>query len=415
LPQAGEIVTAAGVAGTNWIVWRATPEAALLEPLSKARGQALRNAAAVTAVLGLLTLWIVRRQLRPLRQLAARAQDLFAAGKDVHDGWPKVGGEVGAVVEVLRHVGAERAHLETFTAKLLGQLNSVMSAAPLGIAFTRYQRFELVNQAWCRLLRYGERDLVGSPASVLFANPEDYQCLGPLVGESFASEGAYAGEWRLRRQDGTVFWGQLNGRPVDPTDPDAGTIWTLDDVTAVRESRERLEWSAYHDPLTGLANRAAFERRLKIVIQHPPAALLLIDLDRFKPINDRHGHGAGDAMLQQVAEALQSHVRAGDLAVRLGGDEFAILLERCPLDAVPRVADTVLQAITGARLIWEGHTLSVGASIGVALLGDDPASQALDTAAWVAAADKACYDAKASGRGVVRVAGQQAGPEAGAG
>lgn len=128
--------------------------------------------------------------------------------------------------------------------------------------------------------------------------------------------------------------------------------------------------------------------------------MLVIDLDRFKPINDQHGHAAGDEMLKMVASALVAHVRAGDLAVRTGGDEFAVVLERCPPEAAQRVAGEVQRAITRTELRWEDNTLSVGASVGVAPLCDDYAT----VEAWISAADAACYAAKAAGRGTVRVA-----------
>lgn len=404
LHQGGEIVTAAGVAGTSWVVWRTIPQASLLEPLRQARLQALRNAAIVIAVLGVLTFLLVRRLLQPLQMLQERAQSLFDASQDIRDGWPAATGEVGALAHVLRHVGAERARLESFTGELLERLNSVMAAAPLGIAFTRHQRFELVNPAWCRLLQREESELLGHHTAEVFASDADHEQLGTLVRAAFDAAGEYVGEWRFRRRDGTQFWGQLSGRPVAEDNPSAGTIWTLADVTDARASRESLEWSATHDPLTGLANRAAFRARLNAVLGHPPAALVVLDLDRFKPINDQHGHPAGDAMLKVVASALLASVRAGDLVVRMGGDEFAVILERCPPDAARRVAQNIQRAVARAELVWEGQILSVGASVGVT-----PLSEEFTTVdAWVAAADEACYAAKAAGRGAPGAQGSSA-------
>jgi diguanylate cyclase (GGDEF)-like protein/PAS domain S-box-containing protein len=400
LRQPGEIVSAAGVAATGWVVWRATPQAALLEPLRRARWQAFLHGSLVIVVLGLLAFAWVARLLRPLRQLEERALRLFDTSRSVHDGWPEVGGEVGALAHALRHVGAERAHLESFSNQVLAQLKSVMDAAPLGIGFTRHQRFELINPAWCQMLQRDEAELRGHPASAIFAEPGDYERLGPQVREAFERTGAYVGEWPFRRKDGTAFWAQLNARPVTLDNPAAGTIWTFTDVTEQRAQREHLEWRATHDLLTGLGNRLAFEQRLKAVLGHPPAALLVIDLDRFKPINDRFGHQAGDAMLKAVASALVTQVRAGDLAVRTGGDEFAVVLERCPAEAAYRVAGEVQRAISRVGLDWEAQTLTVGASVGVAPLSDEHDS----VEAWIAAADAACYAAKAAGRGTVRLA-----------
>ena len=183
-----------------------------------------------------------------------------------------------------------------------------------------------------------------------------------------------------------------------------GTIWTLNDIEAQKAAREQLEWSATHDPLTGLANRKAFAlqaRRLVDALPRSlPAALVFIDLDRFKPVNDTAGHLAGDLMLLTVATAIASCVRAGDLAVRMGGDEFALLLERCPHATAMRIADDVRRAINAVALPWEQGMLRVGASAGVAGLHEDTAS----VDAWIEAADAACYAAKAAGRDTVRAA-----------
>ena len=129
-----------------------------------------------------------------------------------------------------------------------------------------------------------------------------------------------------------------------------------------------------------------------------PAAVLFIDLDHFKPVNDRGGHAAGDAMLVAVAAAMSSAVRATDLVARLGGDEFAVLLARCTAAAALRTAENVRAAVAAVVLPWGGEQFSVGASLGVASLAEDTPS--ID--AWLALADAACYAAKADGRGVVR-------------
>jgi diguanylate cyclase (GGDEF)-like protein/PAS domain S-box-containing protein len=397
LRQAGETVVAAGVAGTRWMVWRALPDEALLAPLHNARLRALRNAALVVGLLTVLSLLWVRRLTAPLKHLEVRAARLFDASGSMHEGWPTARGEIGALVRVLRHVGAERAQLERFSNEMVGKLTSVMAAAPLGIAFTRQRRFELVSAAWADLIGCDVATLIGTPAGDIFADAADYELLGTEVAAAFAAGRVCEGEWRFRRADGSLFWGQLRGQPVDAADPAAGTVWTLADVTALRASREDLEWSALHDPLTGLANRKAFERRLQAAFGRGAAALIVIDLDHFKPINDGHGHAAGDAMLQLVARAIAGRVRADDLVARLGGDEFAIVLGPCPPEAAHRVAAAVLDAVRTATLEWDGEPVRVGASVGLAL---QTAAMA-DAAEWQRAADAACYEAKRRGRGRV--------------
>lgn len=404
LAQPGELVSAAGVPGPDWMVWRIRAESELLAPLHDARGEALRWAGALVAVLSLAMLTLLVWLLRPLAQLEARAQHLFDGTHEVADGWPEAGGEIGRLARVLRHVGAERAQLESFNAELLRKLVSVMEAAPLGIAFTRAQRFELVSAEFCRLFALRQEDLLGQPARMIYVSNEDYAAVGPRVSAAFAQGEAYVGEWQMLRGDGSRFWAQLRGRPVDVANPAAGTIWSLADVTAQVAAREQLEWSAGHDPLTGLANRKVFVQRIERLLEARPrslpAELVMIDLDHFKPINDQAGHAAGDAMLKAVAAAITARVRASDLVVRLGGDEFALLLEHCSHEAALRIAEGVRRAIGEIALPWQGRLLRVGASLGVASLGADTAG----ATAWLEAADAACYAAKAAGRGAVRAA-----------
>lgn len=171
------------------------------------------------------------------------------------------------------------------------------------------------------------------------------------------------------------------------------------DVTEQRRLVERLQHLAAHDPLTGVPNRAQLRERLAqavaAALRHGhTAALLLLDLDDFKGINDTHGHPVGDAVLQCVAERLREALRTDDLVARLGGDEFAVLLPRVesPADAL-RVADKLLIAL-GRPLSVHGLELAVGASIGVACCPQD----AGDADDLMRDADLALYAAKADGR-----------------
>jgi diguanylate cyclase (GGDEF)-like protein len=152
------------------------------------------------------------------------------------------------------------------------------------------------------------------------------------------------------------------------------------------------------DPLTDLLNRRGFERELKRALAHGKrygtrAALIYLDLDRFKPVNDRHGHAAGDAVLKAVAEALTRHVRASDLVARLGGDEFAVMLWHLNDADAQRKALQLETAIELTTATHAGRSHSVGASAGVVpLLSLDEPAEA------IARADHAMYARKASRR-----------------
>jgi diguanylate cyclase (GGDEF)-like protein/PAS domain S-box-containing protein len=386
------------------VVWRALPQAELLAPLRAARRHALLWAVGLIVAVSLSTLVLLWWLLRPLTQLEHRAQHLFDGSQDAHAGWPDAGGELGRLERVLRHVGAERAQLEAFNTGLLQKLSSVMGAAPMGICFTRAQRFELVSVEFCRLFGREEHEIVGQPTRLIYASNADFEAVGPQVSKAFTAGEPYVGEWEMQRADGTRFWACLRGSPVDKIERGAGTIWTINDIGEQVAERARLEWSATHDVLTGLANRKALDHRLQAVFEamprSVPAAIVMIDLDHFKPINDSAGHAAGDAVLKAVAAAIVSQVRASDLVVRIGGDEFALLLERCAPEVAMRIADNVRAAVAALALPWQDRVLRVGASVGVASL----AAETRDAASWLADADAACYVAKASGRDTVRAA-----------
>jgi diguanylate cyclase len=405
LRDAARLVAVAGVPGPDWLIWRSRDADAVLKPLTAARNRALQFAVALVALLGLAMVVWLWWLMRPLSQLEARAERLFDPDVPAHEGWPRDIGEIGHLQKVLRRVARERTQLEASNNHVLQQLSSVMAAAPVGLAFTVNQRFELVSSHLCSLMGRAQAELIGQPAQVIFASNEDYLALGPAVAAAFDAGQPYRGEIALLRADGSIFWGRLSGNPVDRGDPTAGTIWTINDISEEVSARQALEWSANHDVLTGLANRQAFDRRLEQALagrpRSLPSSLILFDLDFFKPINDQHGHAAGDAMLQAVARAAASEVRAADLLVRLGGDEFAVVLEHCPAEAGHRVAKAIHRAVADIRLPWEGHVLTVGVSLGLAPLTPEHT----EAAQWVAAADQACYAAKAAGRGTVRVHG----------
>ncbi|MFO1418115.1 MAG: EAL domain-containing protein [Methylotetracoccus sp.] len=177
-----------------------------------------------------------------------------------------------------------------------------------------------------------------------------------------------------------------------------GAVLTFRDVTEQRQLTRKLSHQATHDALTGLVNRHEFERRLSQVLLSAeatdPHALLYLDLDQFKVVNDTCGHIAGDELLRQVAALLQSKVRVHDTLARLGGDEFGILLEHCPQAQAIRIANTLRELIQGFRFGWEDKSFTIGVSVG--LFSISRPGESLANA--LSAADSACYAAKDMGR-----------------
>lgn len=166
-----------------------------------------------------------------------------------------------------------------------------------------------------------------------------------------------------------------------------------------------LHHDATHDALVDLVNHREFNNRLSVIARdaarnREPYALLFVDLDHFKQINDTGGHAAGDETLRRIGHILKSQIRASDTAARMGGDEFAIILHRCPRQRAEQVARQILVAIEEFALHWEGGKFfRVGASIGIAYT--DAGEH--DAAAVLRAADSACYAAKKNGRGRIEI------------
>jgi len=173
----------------------------------------------------------------------------------------------------------------------------------------------------------------------------------------------------------------------------------------ISEKNRQLAYQTSHDALTGLINRREFEHRVERAIAqaHTQAAihaLLYLDLDQFKIVNDACGHAAGDELLQQLAQIMLGSVRHRDTLSRLGGDEFGMLLENCPLDKAVEIANTLLTAIDTFQFAWADNTFTLGISIGVVPIDHSTT----DIASTMSAADAACYIAKESGRNQVQIA-----------
>jgi len=188
----------------------------------------------------------------------------------------------------------------------------------------------------------------------------------------------------------------------------AGAIIVFHDVTQLRTMARELSWQASHDPLTGLANRREFEHRLAGMLetartQEKVHALLYMDLDKFKAVNDQCGHVAGDELLRQLAASMQARIRGSDTLARLGGDEFGVLLEVCPLNQAIRIASGLCELVRDSRFEWKGGTYAVGASVGLVPL--DTRSGSVED--LMEAADAACYGAKARGGNRIQIHRQE--------
>jgi len=181
-----------------------------------------------------------------------------------------------------------------------------------------------------------------------------------------------------------------------------GTVVVVEDVSHERNMREQLSFQASHDELTGLINRREFKYRLENAIhqcktENKSSILLYLDLDQFKIVNDTCGHHAGDALLKQLSNLMQSKLRGTDTLARLGGDEFSILLPGCSEEIGLRIANTIREEVEEFRFRWEEQSFSVGTSIGLVEINN----QSIDNDTVLNAADTACFLAKERGRNQV--------------
>jgi diguanylate cyclase (GGDEF)-like protein/PAS domain S-box-containing protein len=187
---------------------------------------------------------------------------------------------------------------------------------------------------------------------------------------------------------------------IDAQGNSIGVVLVFKDVSASRRVQKMMVHQATHDPLTGLVNRVEFEQRLDKALQSAKDfenthALLYLDLDQFKIVNDSAGHVAGDELLKQVSSLLAGQLRGRDTLGRLGGDEFAVLLENCPLEKAGKVADMLIDTIRDYRFVWDQKTYRVGVSIGIVPIRAESVSRKQ----LMHDADQACYVAKDLGRG----------------
>ena len=208
--------------------------------------------------------------------------------------------------------------------------------------------------------------------------------------------GIFSATYRLRHRNGTSVWVRDDAIMLRDHEGRAAFHGVLVDVTREKRLEERLEHQAFHDPLSELPNRQLFYDRVSHALerrQTGQVAVLFIDLDDFKTVNDSFGHACGDEVLVAAAHRLQSCARVGDTVARLGGDEFALLVEDVTALQMTAVADRVLDALSEPPVEFSGHTTILGASIGIAVAGPGETSETL-----LRNADLAMYEAKLAGR-----------------
>ena len=231
-------------------------------------------------------------------------------------------------------------------------------------------------------------------------HPDDISRLRQVLDEAIAQpDAAFTSAWRLRTSTGTWAACESTIRSMLNEPSVAGVVLNTRDVTERKALEEQLIREALHDPLTDLANRALLRDRIAFALgrarrTNGRVALMLVDLDDFKAVNDGLGHAAGDQVLVTVARRLTQCVRPGDTVARLGGDEFAVLLDDASGDGAPDAVAARIQELLKLPLLVAGHELFANASVGVAMAEDG----SLDDEELLRNADVAMYMAKGKGK-----------------
>ena len=333
---------------------------------------------------------------------------------------------------------SEQKRAEESLRNALLENQAILDSAVLGISVVENGRNLRCNTKMEELFGYAPGEMNHLSVQAFYADKVAWQTARAETARDFHAGRVNVSEYKLVRKDGSTFWARLSGRPFDLAQANGRSVWLVDDITVRREAAEavsrardelevrvlertaelaganallqgeiverrqaeaRVHHMAYHDSLTGLPNRALLSDRLDRAMlaaqrSERGLAVMFIDLDRFKTINDSLGHMTGDQLLKEVAARLCRAVRASDTVARLGGDEFVVLVPGIrSVDEASHVAEKIIEALSESFPL-EGRNLHITPSIGICVYPDDGA----DVETLMRHADAAMYHAKASGR-----------------
>ncbi len=290
----------------------------------------------------------------------------------------------------------ERQHMQ----EKLHLAATVFESTAEGVLITdTRQRIHAVNRAFSEITGYSEAEAIGHTPRLLASGQHD-SAFYAAMWHQLTAEGHWQGEIYNRRKSGDIYPSWLTISAVrNKDDLITHFVAVFADISSLKHAQARLDYQAHHDPLTGLPNRTLFENRLQTALLHSEesgslGAVLFLDLDRFKHINDSLGHPVGDLLLKGIAQRLKEHLRDIDTVARLGGDEFIVLLPGLlqPSDAVS-IANKLLACFSAPVQAGE-HEFFISSSIGCSLFPTD----GTDVATLVKNADAAMYRSKAKGR-----------------
>jgi diguanylate cyclase (GGDEF)-like protein/PAS domain S-box-containing protein len=288
------------------------------------------------------------------------------------------------------------------------KLSRAVESSPNAILITDAEGYiEYINRKGERVSGYRSEEVLGNRLDKYIGVQDATDKTQPFadIWATVSQKGQWRGEIKNRRKDGEDYWIRIYLAAVyDDEKVITHYVVIYEDITDSRRLSQKLSYQATHDDLTGLINRAEFERQLTALVEdaiqnHTEHALCFLDLDQFKVINDTCGHIAGDELLRQLGGLLGSITRKVDTLARLGGDEFAILIANCQQQQAENIANKVRELVEQFQFVWESQIFTIGVSIGVTSINHRTRTR---TEA-LKQADSACYAAKNAGRNRVYV------------
>jgi len=382
----------------DWFVGVFLPEQQIETPLVALFRRLMIVGLAIALILLPVMGWLSWRTLRPLRSLERQIEAVSEGRRSSVELDTRMT-ELSRVADTVNRVEAERSQALSRLRDREVFLDAVLASSPVGMFVTdnqghvSYMNSALIDLTGQALSQGGEADWIR------LIHPEDRQSALDLWRHSLGTGNDFLRQFRLVHPDGRTLWVEVHAGRVDSGDEALGFVGTFKDITEHHHEQATRRWEAEHDPLTGLLNRRGFERRLDEALVEwqktgTSSALMLFDLDHFKPINDQGGHALGDEMLRSIAKVINEVVRRSDHTIRQGGDEFAVLMPSGTPAQAETVAEALREAIGEIVVSWAGKDYRVTISLGITALrpGDT------DIAQVIARADAASYRAKSGGR-----------------
>ena len=386
-----------------WLVYVGIPADAALASTNLNTRESLALGVAMLVVGLILAAWVASRIAQPLRQLSTDAR-LLGEGRLEHRSQVRTGGEIGLLAHTLNRMAAALQERTAAARRSEERLTLALEGSDQSLFDWDIAGNRIYYSARASTLRGGsDQAMEATPEAMrAFVHPDDLAGLLANMKDALAGKAPiYEAVFRVRHNDGRWFWVRSRGRVVerDATGRALRLVGTDYDITQHKAAEDQLRERAEFDALTGLPNRALFNDRLSSAIERArrsgkTMALLFLDIDHLKGVNDSHGHGAGDELLRIAAKRLLAAVRSVDTVARLAGDEFTVILEGL---AEPADAEAVAMKLVEAMrppMRFGGSIVHVSASVGLALL--EPGDS--DPASLLRRADEALYEAKRAGR-----------------